>query len=141
MGVPPRTQLTCLPDYSNSTVGIGQDVVVPEPKHHPAVLLQETVARIMFARPCVLSAVCLDGTTFTGFDLSLCEVQHERWHRMLTPEVPTDPMAPQTRPESALGNRRRSAGTARHLDFVRHLPKPYGRVDCQSIDRIATGGR
>ena len=137
MGAPPRTQLTCLPDHSNNAVGIGQDIVVPEPKYHPAALSQETVARIMFAGPCVLSAVCLDGDSerWTG------EVQHERWHRMLTPEVPTDPMAPQTRPESALGNRRRSAGAARHLDFVRHLRKPYGRVDCQSIDRIATGGR
>jgi hypothetical protein len=74
----------------------------------------------MFARPCVLSAVCLDGDAehWTG------KIQHERWHRVLTAEVPTDPVAPQTRPETALGNCRHSAGTARHLDFVRHCRNP-----------------
>jgi hypothetical protein len=77
-----RSMLTSCLDHGDDPVHIGQNFIVPEAQHQPAIFREEPVTPFMLARLRMLPAIGLHGHPQRGAR----EVQHERRHRMLTSE-------------------------------------------------------
>jgi hypothetical protein len=107
-------------DQDDDTVCIGQNLVVPESQHQPPLRLKKLVASIMVSSFGVLSAISLDRNT----KRRTREIEHERRYGMLTPEMPAEAVASQSRPETAFRVGWRSSGAAGHFDFVLHWRHP-----------------
>jgi hypothetical protein len=113
-------QLTSLLDHRDDTVRVGQDLIVPEPKYQPTALREDRVAPFVLVRLVVLPAVGFN----RDFEFHAREIENEWWHRMLAPEVPPDPMASQSRPQSTFGVRWTTACAACHFGFEQHVSCP-----------------
>jgi hypothetical protein len=142
-----RSILTSCLDHGDDSVRIGQYFIVPEAQHQPAMFRKEPIAPFMLARLRMLGAIGLYGHPQRGAR----EVQHERRHRMLTSEMPTYGVTPQSGPETPLCVGGTSPSGAGEFHFLRHgrhplpaLPhaargrgKWYRRLGCQLLDGTA----
>jgi hypothetical protein len=89
--------LTSCLDHGDDPVHIGQNFIVPEAQHQPAIFREEPVTPFMLARLRMLPAIGLHGHPQRGAR----ELQHERRHRMLTSEMPYG-VTPQSGPKTPL---------------------------------------
>ena len=91
---------------------------------------EKRVAPFVLARLVVLPAIRLN----RDLEFNAREIENERRHRMLTTEMPSHPVASQSRPQSTLGVRWTMACAPCDLDFEQH-----GRHPLPALPALSAG--